>query len=109
MGAGPRSRQTDRAVPQLPLPNIQARIALPGRQAVPATAAAVTDLVRPSLQRRVWNEVVASERPLHVVMQVGSRRRSLIEPDDGLLGPSASQRGCGGRRPRPLDRWEGVT
>ena len=63
---------------------------LPAPSAVPASAGAVQGLrlteVRTPLQRRTWNELVASEHPQGAVLHVGAQLRYLIESEHGLLG-----------------------
>ena len=63
---------------------------LPAPTAVPASAGAVQGLrlteVRTPLQRRTWNELVASEHPQGAVLHVGAQLRYLIESEHGLLG-----------------------
>ncbi len=63
---------------------------LPTPAAVPASAGAVQGLrlteVRTPLQRRTWNELVASEHPQGAVLHVGAQLRYLIESEHGLLG-----------------------
>ena len=64
--------------------------AVPEPQAVPASAGAVQGLrlteVTTQLQRRTWNEIVASEHPQGAVLHVGAQLRYLIESEHGLLG-----------------------
>ena len=63
---------------------------LPAPTAVPASAGALQGLrlteVRSPLQRRTWNELVASEHPQGAVRHVGAQVRYLIESEHGLLG-----------------------
>ncbi|MDE0105759.1 MAG: DUF4338 domain-containing protein, partial [Bryobacterales bacterium] len=57
---------------------------------VPAKAGSVEglrlSLVTTSRQRRVWNELVASEHPQGAAVHVGAQLRYLIESSHGLLG-----------------------
>ncbi len=63
---------------------------VPAPRAVPASAGAVQGLrlteVTTPLQRRTWNEIVASEHPQGAVLHVGAQLRYLIESEHGLLG-----------------------
>lgn len=73
-------------------PGRPARLGRPVPQpvAVPASAGAVQGLrltlVQTQLQRRTWNEIVASEHPQGAVLHVGAQLRYLIESHHGILG-----------------------
>ncbi len=63
---------------------------VPEPVAVPAAAGAVQGLqltlVQTQLQRRTWNEIVATEHPQGAVLHVGAQLRYLIESRHGILG-----------------------